>query len=57
MAKRGQKSTHRVRFEWDNGVKGINTAWSLADAEMKARQLTETAERRDMRVTVTIEAC
>lgn len=56
MAKRGSLSTHRVRYEWSNGIKGTVACGSLSHAEMKADEIRGWAERRDDRtVTVTVE--
>jgi hypothetical protein len=41
MAKRGETRPWRVRFEWANGVKGVDTFRTEEDAERRAREIRE----------------
>jgi len=55
MAKRGERRPWRVRFEWDNGVKGADSYSSESLAELKADEIRRAAESQDRQVTITIE--
>lgn len=44
MAKRGERRPWRVRFEWANGVKGVDTFRTEEDAERRAREIRERHE-------------
>lgn len=56
MPKKGSRSTHRVRFEWSSGIKGVVACYSKDEAEMKANEIRRAAEWREgFTVTVTIE--
>lgn len=44
MAKRGERRPWRVRFEWANGVKGVDTFRTEEDAERRAREIRERGE-------------
>ena len=56
MAKRGEKQPWKVRYEWSNGVKGMNSYTSEDLAESKADQIRQAGERRDdISVSVTVE--
>lgn len=54
MAKRGETRPWQVRYEWENGVKGTGSYVSEDRAQAQADMIRTTAERRDMRVTVTV---
>lgn len=55
MAKRGQRYSHRVKFEWTNGARGTNVASSLDEARSKAATIEGYGLRRDdADVTITI---
>lgn len=55
MPKKGERATHRVVFDWANGVKGTISCISRDQAEDEVRRLRETALRRDLVLRYSIE--
>lgn len=55
MAKRGETRPWRVRYEWENGVKGCETFSDEWRAEACADEIRRAAEHRDLSVSITIE--
>lgn len=54
MAKRGERLNWKVRFEYENGAKGMRAHCSEWDANHMADQIRRNAENRDMTVTVEV---
>lgn len=56
MAKRGSTRPWRMKFEWDNGVKGVVTFHTEEEAEHAAKQQRERVGQNGARcTTVTVE--
>lgn len=55
MAKRGEKRPWRARFQWDNGVKGAKTFSTVSELRSFVEQIRETAELRDMGLSLKVE--
>lgn len=55
MAKRGEKRPWRVRFLWENGVKGTKTFASVSEVRLFVEKIRATAESRDMGLSLTLE--
>ena len=54
MAKRGEKLNWKVRFEYENGVKGLRAHYSEWEANHMADQIRRNAEGREMAVMVEV---
>lgn len=54
MAKRGEIYRWRVRYRWENGVKGTVVCMDRDQAEARAEEIRHSAEVRDMVVSVEI---
>ena len=55
MPKRGERSTHRVRFRWSNGVAGTIPCYRAGQAADEVATLRRNAEARDLEVDITVE--
>jgi hypothetical protein len=56
MAKRGETRPWRVRYEWENGVKGCETYRTEGDALRFADEVRRNSERNDMTVQIDVTA-
>jgi hypothetical protein len=55
VAKRGWRAVARVRFRWENGVKGTEAFFSLDEAESCVAKLRRRSEQNGMDVEIELE--
>jgi len=54
MAKRGETRPWRLQYVWESGIKGVTTFRSQEEADYKAKDLREYAERVNSSITITV---